>query len=120
MLPPIDEPGGWLATGLAMISGGLLIGWRAWLRMRKDLRDDHTEGRTTSGVDLVDSTYRLVISGLRERIDSIARDHDELYTDFRMERAGRMEAEERAVNCERKYEALLLRVSALEIRLNGK
>ncbi len=114
---PIEDGSGWIAAALAGLSGGGLVLWRSYLRMRADLRDDKTSDRTHSGIDLVDSTYREVIKGLRERVDAMDKAMDEMYTDFRQERAARLEAEERAIMAERRAELLKDRVIALEARL---
>lgn len=104
MAGPLDELGtsagtiaGWVAAaGLAALSV-----WKAVMRLRSDSRHDRAEERTHRAADYVDVTYKGIIDSLKHRLDGLDNAVEEMDIDLKRERAARLEAEDRAVLCER-------------------
>jgi hypothetical protein len=117
MPSPLDDHAGLIASALAAISGGIILWWRSWMRVRSDLRDDHADERAKAGADLVDRTYREIIDRLNQRIDQMHASIENLNRDFGLERQARLAAETRAALCESRELALSARITVLEAKL---
>lgn len=113
---PVDGQG-WIAGVLAFVSGGALVWWRSYLRIRADLRGDHAAEREKRVTDQIHETYAGVIKDLRDEIDRLTEIIQRVSTEFSQERSARREAEERAINAERRAQDLEARVDALERQL---
>jgi hypothetical protein len=97
------EAAGWVSAAFV----GLLSMWRTRLRMRRDLREDR-------GEEVVHAASRQIVDQLRAEVVRLSGIVDGMSKELRMELAARREAEERAINAERRASDLLARVQALE------
>jgi hypothetical protein len=117
MPSPIDEHGGLIASALAAISGGIILWWRSWMRVRSDLRTDRANERAEKSADFVDETYRSIIERLVQRVEVLHKAIDELNKDFAEERAARILAEDLHRVCEHERRIQSDRIAALEEKL---
>lgn len=104
MAGPLDELEGirgtvaWLVASVGL---ALLSVWQLYLKFRKDTRTDQDEVRLSRGAKYADEIYHKLLDSTRARLEAMDRAIEEISADYRAERAARMEAEDRAVMCER-------------------
>ncbi len=115
MPAPIEElshSAGTIAGWVTAFSVAALVAFKAvsktFFGLRKDARDDRAEEGEHVRNKFADSVYHQLIDSLKvglsnaqDRINAMDKAIDEISVDFRNERAARMEAEDRAVACER-------------------
>lgn len=110
MFSPTDDSAGWVAAVLAFLSGGGLVYWKGYLRVRQDLRVDNT-------AETIYETYTKMIEELRSEVDRLNERVKSITQDLADEINARRKAEDRAVAAERKVVDLSSRVTTLELEI---
>ena len=99
------------------VIGLLALGQKAMLAFRKRNRVDHADERLARGEDTVDETWSAIVGGLRSEVERLSDIVSDISNDFRKERAARLEAEDRAVECEQRYREMESRAAGLELQV---
>ena len=80
-------------------------------------RENHAGERQSKGEDTVDETWSAIVEGLRNEVERLSDIVSDISNDFRKERAARLEAEDRAVECEQRYREMESRAAGLELQV---